>query len=49
MVSERLAGLNRGYTVIDASATSSLLVRLNLSEVEVLRPEGLAKLKEPGD
>jgi hypothetical protein len=40
--------LNRGFTVIDASSTSSMMVRLNLNEVEITKPEGLAKLKEQG-
>jgi hypothetical protein len=39
---------NRGFTVIDSSTTSSMLVRLNLNEVEITRPEGLSKLKEQG-
>ena len=39
---------NRGFTVIDSSSTSSMLVRLNLNEVEITRPEGLSKLKEQG-
>ncbi len=39
---------NRGYMVIDPAATSNLMVRINLSEVEVARPEGLMKLKDQG-
>jgi hypothetical protein len=39
---------NRGFTVIDPMATSNMLVRLNLTEIEVARPEGLAKLKSQG-
>ena len=39
---------NRGFTVIDSSTTSSMMVRLNLNEIEITRPEGLAKLKEQG-
>lgn len=39
---------NRGFTVIDASTTSSMMIRLNLNEVEITRPEGLAKLKDQG-
>jgi hypothetical protein len=39
---------NRGLTVIDPSSTSNLLVRLNLTEIEVARPEGLAKLRDHG-
>ena len=40
--------VNRGFTVIDSASTSNLLVRLNLNEVEVMQPDGLAKLKEQG-
>ncbi|MGG5819358.1 hypothetical protein [Falsiroseomonas sp. HW251] len=39
---------NRGYTVIDGSDTSRLMARLNLNEVEIARPEGLARLREQG-
>lgn len=39
---------NRGFTVIDSASTSKLMVRLNLNEVEIARPEGLAKLREQG-
>lgn len=39
---------NRGMTVIDSASTSSLMVRLNLNEVEITRPEGLAKLAQQG-
>jgi len=39
---------NRGFTVIDSSTTSSMMIRLNLNEIEVTRPEGLAKLKDQG-
>jgi len=39
---------NRGFTVIDASTTSSMMVRLNLNEIEIARPEGLAKFKDQG-
>jgi hypothetical protein len=39
---------NRGFTVIDSSTTSSMMVRLNLNEIEITRPEGLAKLKDQG-
>jgi hypothetical protein len=39
---------NLGFTVIDSSTTTSMMVRLNLNEVEITRPEGLAKLKEQG-
>jgi hypothetical protein len=40
--------LNRGFTVIDSTTTSSMMVRLNLKEVEITRPEGLSKLKDQG-
>ena len=39
---------NRGFTVIDSSTTSSMMIRLDLNEIEVTRPEGLAKLREQG-
>ena len=39
---------NRGYNVIDSATTSKMMVRLNLNEVEITRPEGLAKLREQG-
>jgi hypothetical protein len=39
---------NRAFTIIDPSSTSSMMVRLNLNEIEITRPEGLAKLKEQG-
>ena len=39
---------NRGFTVIDSSATSSMMIRLNLNEVEIAKPEGLSKLKNQG-
>jgi hypothetical protein len=39
---------NRGYTVIDGAATSRMMVRLNLNEVEIATPVGLAKFKEQG-
>jgi hypothetical protein len=39
---------NRGYTVIDSASTSRMMVRLNLNEVEITRPEGLAKLRDEG-
>ena len=39
---------NRGFIVIDSASTSKLMVRLNLNEVEIARPEGLAKLKDQG-
>jgi hypothetical protein len=39
---------NKGFTVVDSVATSKLMVRLNLNEIEIARPEGLAKLKDQG-
>ena len=39
---------NRGFTVIDSSSTSSMMVRLNLNEVEISKPEGLVKFKGQG-
>jgi hypothetical protein len=39
---------NRGYTVIDGADTSRMLVRLNLTEVEIAQPEGLARLRAQG-
>lgn len=39
---------NLGFTIIDPSSTSSMMVRLNLNEIEITRPEGLAKLKDQG-
>jgi hypothetical protein len=39
---------NRGFTVIDSATMSSMMIRLNLSEIEITRPEGLAKLKDQG-
>lgn len=39
---------NRGFNVIDVSTTSQMLVRLNLSEIEISQPQGLAKLKSQG-
>ncbi|CAN7780840.1 hypothetical protein LJR296_007991 [Cupriavidus necator] len=39
---------NRGFTIIDPSSTSNMMIRLNLNEVEVAKPEGLTKLREQG-
>jgi hypothetical protein len=39
---------NRGLTIIDPASTSNMMVRLNLNEIEISRPEGLAKLKSQG-
>lgn len=39
---------NRGFTVIDPAATSNMMIRLNLNEVEIAQPEGLTKLRGQG-
>ncbi|MCX7361242.1 MAG: hypothetical protein NTV97_05110 [Alphaproteobacteria bacterium] len=39
---------NRGYTVVDAADTSSMMVRFNMNEVEVQRPENLRKFRGQG-
>jgi hypothetical protein len=39
---------NRGYTVVDSASTTRMMVRLNLNEVDIAQPVGLAKLKEQG-
>jgi predicted GNAT family acetyltransferase len=39
---------NRGFTVIDSSTVSSMMVRLNMNEIEIARPEGLSKLRGQG-
>jgi hypothetical protein len=39
---------NRGFTVIDSSSTSNLMMRLNLDEIEIATPQGLNKLRERG-
>ena len=39
---------NLGYTVIDSSTTSKLMVRLNIDEIEIATPQGLEKLKDKG-
>jgi hypothetical protein len=39
---------NRGFTIIDPSSTTNMMVRLNLNEVEIAKPEGLAKLRDQG-
>lgn len=39
---------NRGYTVIDQEDTSRMMVRLNLNELEVSKPEGLTKIHDQG-
>jgi hypothetical protein len=40
--------VNKGFTIIDPAGTSSLMIRLNLDEVEISRPEGLAKFRSQG-
>lgn len=39
---------NQGFQVIDTQETSNFLVRLNLSELEVLQPKSLSLLREQG-
>ena len=39
---------NLGYTVIDPSTTSKLMIRLNLDEIELATAQGLGKLKDKG-
>lgn len=39
---------NRGFTVIDSGATSKMMVRLNLNEIEITKPQGLEKLNKQG-
>ena len=39
---------NRGFRVVDAQATTSLMARLNLNEFDVSMPAGLAQLKANG-
>ena len=39
---------NRGYVIIDSGSTSRMMIRLNLNEVDIALPVGLAKLKEQG-
>ena len=39
---------NRGFQVLDTTSTANLLIRLNLSEVEILNPVKLSLLKEQG-
>ena len=38
----------RGFQVIDTSTTSNLMVRLNLNEIEITKPQGRSKLKSEG-
>lgn len=39
---------NRGFTIIDSTTTSSMMVRLNLNEIEIAQPEGLAEFRAQG-
>ena len=39
---------NRGFTVIDSATTTPMMIRLNLSEIELASPVGLSKFKEQG-
>ena len=38
----------RGFTIIDPAATSSLIVRLRLKEVEITQVAGLSRFKSQG-
>lgn len=38
----------KGYVVVDTATVSQTLVRLSLSEIEILRPQSLEKFKENG-
>lgn len=40
--------INLGFQVIDTAQISSLLVRMNLSEFEILQPQNLNNLREVG-
>lgn len=39
---------NLGYTIIDSSSTSKLMIRLNIDELEISTPQGLEKLQGKG-
>ncbi len=39
---------NRGYTVIDTAQMSNLMVRYNMTEIELSKPQNLKALKEEG-
>lgn len=39
---------NMGFVIVDASSTSSLLVRMNLNEMQINRPESLARFRNQG-
>lgn len=39
---------NKGFTVIEPADTSRLLVRLDLSEIDLSKPQNLRKLKDQG-
>lgn len=39
---------SRGLTIVDPTSTSSMMAGLNLTEVEITQPQGLAKLKKQG-
>jgi hypothetical protein len=39
---------NMGFTIIDAASTSDMLVRMNLNEVQITRPESLSKFRNQG-
>lgn len=39
---------NRGFQVVDTTQTTALLTRLNLTELEIMRPESLSSLRSSG-
>lgn len=39
---------NRGFTIIDASTTSTMMVRLGINEVSITKPESLEKFRKEG-
>ena len=39
---------NLGFTIIDSSTTSNMMVRMNMNEVQISRPDSLLKFKEQG-
>lgn len=39
---------NRGFNIVDSATTTNLMVRLNMNELEVSQPQGLAKLRGQG-
>lgn len=39
---------NRGYSVVDTNQMSNLMLRLNMTELEILNPQNLERLAEQG-